>query len=88
MTEVPPYGELSWLLQNLDARVDHVRQTVIEMDDALLFVTAAGEGTCLAVLADGDADAGLVAYEMTVLVKRVGQHLAANSRVPGQQAAR
>jgi hypothetical protein len=40
------------------------------------------------VLADGDADAGLVAYEMTVLVKRVGQHLAANSRVPGQQPAR
>ena len=108
MTEVPPYGELSWLLQNLDARVDHVRQavvlsadgltmgssagldaddadhlsalaagvqslargasrrfrggnvrqTVIEMDDALLFVTAAGQGACLAVLADGDADAG------------------------------
>ena len=69
-------------------RGGNVRQTVIEMDDALLFVTAAGEGTCLAVLADGDADAGLVAYEMTVLVKRVGQHLAANSRVPGQQAAR
>ena len=58
------------------------------MDDALLFVTAAGQGACLAVLADGDADAGLVAYEMTVLVKRVGQHLAANSRVPGQQPAR
>jgi len=37
---------------------------------------------------DGDADAGLVAYEMTVLVKRVGQHLAANSRVPGQQPTR
>jgi predicted regulator of Ras-like GTPase activity (Roadblock/LC7/MglB family) len=61
-----------------------VRQTVIEMDDALLFITAAGPGACLAVLADGDADAGLVAYEMTVLVKRVGQHLAANPRFPGQ----
>ena len=62
-----------------------VRQTVIEMDDALLFITAAGQGTCLAVLADGDADAGLIAYEMTVLVKRVGQHLAANPRFPGQR---
>jgi predicted regulator of Ras-like GTPase activity (Roadblock/LC7/MglB family) len=64
-----------------------VRQTVIEMDDALLFITAAGYGACLAVLADGDADAGLIAYEMTVLVKRVGQHLAANPRFPGQQPA-
>jgi predicted regulator of Ras-like GTPase activity (Roadblock/LC7/MglB family) len=64
-----------------------VRQTVIEMDDALLFITAAGQGACLAVLADGDADAGLIAYEMTVLVKRVGQHLAANPRFPGQLPA-
>jgi predicted regulator of Ras-like GTPase activity (Roadblock/LC7/MglB family) len=55
------------------------------MDDALLFITAAGQGTSLAVLADGDADAGLVAYEMAVLVKRVGQHLAANPRFPGQR---
>jgi uncharacterized membrane protein YjjP (DUF1212 family) len=57
------------------------------MDDALLFVTAAGEGACLAVLAGGDVDAGLVAYEMTVLVKRVGQYLAVNPRFPGQQTA-
>src|ERR1700729_3956831 len=63
-----------------------VRQTVIEMDDALLFGTAAGHGARLARLAGGHADAGLVAYEMTVLVKRVGQRLAANSRVPGQTA--
>src|ERR1700727_400921 len=61
-----------------------IRQTVIEMDDALLFITAAGQGACLAVLADGDADAGLIAYEMTVLVERGGQHLAANPRVPGR----
>ncbi|TDD93592.1 roadblock/LC7 domain-containing protein [Actinomadura rubrisoli] len=57
-----------------------VRQTIIEMDALLLFVTAAGDGTCLAVLAEADADAGLVAYEMAVLVKRVGQHLQANPR--------
>jgi predicted regulator of Ras-like GTPase activity (Roadblock/LC7/MglB family) len=64
----------------------YVRQTIIEMDSALLFITAAGQGACLAVLADADADAdaGLIAYEMTVLVKRVGQHLAANPRFPGQ----
>jgi predicted regulator of Ras-like GTPase activity (Roadblock/LC7/MglB family) len=65
-------------------RGGNVRQTLIEMDDALLFITAAGSGACLAVLADGDADGGLIAYEMTVLVKRVGEHLAANPRFPGQ----
>jgi predicted regulator of Ras-like GTPase activity (Roadblock/LC7/MglB family) len=64
-----------------------VRQTIIEMDAALLFITAAGEGTCLAVLAEADADAGLVAYEMAVLVKRVGQHLVADPRFPARNAA-
>ncbi|MFC8130291.1 roadblock/LC7 domain-containing protein [Streptomyces sp. NPDC057302] len=52
-----------------------VRQTVVELDDAFLFVTAAGDGSCLAVLSDADSDVGLVAYEMTLLVKRVGVHL-------------
>ncbi|MGV9884824.1 roadblock/LC7 domain-containing protein [Streptomyces sp. NPDC003006] len=52
-----------------------VRQTVVELDDAFLFVTAAGDGSCLAVLAEADSDVGLVAYEMTLLVKRVGVHL-------------
>lgn len=56
------------------------RQTIVEMDSAFLFVTAAGEGSCLAVLSSADADVGLVAYEMAVLVKRVGQHLAVNPR--------
>ena len=51
-----------------------VRQIVIEMDSAFMFVMAAGEGTCLAVLAGADADLGLIAYEMARLVRRVGQH--------------
>jgi predicted regulator of Ras-like GTPase activity (Roadblock/LC7/MglB family) len=55
--------------------VGSVRQTVVELDEAFLFVTAAGDGSCLAVLADADADMGQVAYEMTLLVKRVGTHL-------------
>jgi uncharacterized protein len=62
-----------------------VRQTIIEMDSAFLFVTAAGQGTCLAVLTDADADAGLVAYEMAMLVKRVGPHLATRPRTPDQE---
>ncbi len=52
-----------------------VRQVVIEMETAFLFVTAAGKGACLAVLAAQDADVGLIAYEMAMLVTRVGQYL-------------
>jgi predicted regulator of Ras-like GTPase activity (Roadblock/LC7/MglB family) len=62
-----------------------VRQTVVELDDAFLFVTAAGDGSCLAVLADADSDVGQVAYEMTLMVKRVGAHLSTAPRtgLPG-----
>jgi predicted regulator of Ras-like GTPase activity (Roadblock/LC7/MglB family) len=56
------------------------RQTIVEMESAFLFVTSAGEGSCLAVLTAAVADAGLVAYEMAVLVKRVGKHLAVAPR--------
>ncbi|MEU3253929.1 roadblock/LC7 domain-containing protein [Streptomyces sp. NPDC006997] len=57
-----------------------VRQTVVELEDAFLFVTAAGDGSCLAVLSDADSDVGQIAYEMTLLVKRVGAHLNAAPR--------
>ena len=50
------------------------------MEQAFLFVTAAGEGSCLAVLAGAGVDAGLVAYEMAVLVQRVGEHLGVSPR--------
>jgi len=61
-----------------------VSQTIIEMEAALLFITPAGRGTCLALLSDSNADAGQIAYEMAVLVKRVGQHMIANPRFPVQ----
>jgi predicted regulator of Ras-like GTPase activity (Roadblock/LC7/MglB family) len=57
-----------------------IRQTVVEMDSAFLFVTAAGHGACLAVLGTADADVGLVAYEMAMLVTRAGEYLAARAR--------
>jgi predicted regulator of Ras-like GTPase activity (Roadblock/LC7/MglB family) len=57
-----------------------VRQTVVEMESAFLFVTAAGHGACLAVLASSDADLGLIAYEMAMLVTRVGQNMSAPER--------
>ncbi|MFU8873461.1 roadblock/LC7 domain-containing protein [Micromonospora sp. SL4-19] len=57
-----------------------VRQTVVEMEYAYLFVTAAGQGACLAVVSDADADIGLVAYEMAMLVIRVGENLSIPTR--------
>jgi predicted regulator of Ras-like GTPase activity (Roadblock/LC7/MglB family) len=52
-----------------------VRQTIVEMESAFLFVTAAGNGACLAVLGSAEADVGLIAYEMAMLITRVGRYL-------------
>ena len=57
-----------------------VRQTIIEMESGFLLVAAAGAATCLAVLAEQDADLGLVAYEMAILVRRSGEHIRVNTR--------
>lgn len=65
-----------------------VQQTIIEMDAALLFITPAGRGTCLALLAEATADAGQIAYQMSVLVKRVGQHMVADPRFSVSGGAR
>src|SRR6185503_10955501 len=58
-----------------------VRQTIVEMEHAYLFVTAAGHGACLVVLGEEDADMGMIAYEMNMLVKRVGTYLSSAPRV-------
>jgi predicted regulator of Ras-like GTPase activity (Roadblock/LC7/MglB family) len=50
------------------------------MTSGFLFVTAAGHGTCLAVLTGAQADVGLVAYEMAVFVQRAGDHMKVNMR--------
>jgi predicted regulator of Ras-like GTPase activity (Roadblock/LC7/MglB family) len=57
-----------------------VRQTIVEMESGFLFVTAAGQGACLAVIAAPDSDLGVIAYEMAMLVTRVGQTLSTPSR--------
>jgi predicted regulator of Ras-like GTPase activity (Roadblock/LC7/MglB family) len=57
-----------------------VRQTIVEMEHAYLFVTAAGRGACLAVLAEESSDVGQIAYEMNLLVKQVGVYLSAAPR--------
>lgn len=137
MTEESTAGQLSWLLDNLAGRVEHVRQavilsrdglvvatsrnmsredgdhlsalaagvqslahgagrrfsggevrqTIIEMESAFLFVMAAGQGTCLAVVASADANVGVMAYEMAMLVRRMGRHLTAGARFPDHQPA-
>jgi predicted regulator of Ras-like GTPase activity (Roadblock/LC7/MglB family) len=137
MTEESTAGQLSWLLDNLAGRVEHVRQavilsrdglvvatsqtmsredgdhlsalaagvqslargagqhfsggevrqTIIEMESAFLFVMAAGQGTCLAVVASADANVGVMAYEMAMLVRRMGRHLTAPPRFPDHEAA-
>lgn len=57
-----------------------VRQTVVEWRNQFLIVTAAGERACLAVLCVQGADIGLIAYEMAMMVARVGQYLTSGAR--------
>ncbi len=52
-----------------------VNQVIVEMDDGYLFVTTISEGSALAVMAGPDCDIGLVGYEMSMLVARIGQVL-------------
>ena len=68
-------------------RAGEVRQTIIEMEFAFLFVIAAGKGTCLAVLTSAEPNVGLVAYEMAMLIRRMGKYLAAEPRFPDQETA-
>jgi predicted regulator of Ras-like GTPase activity (Roadblock/LC7/MglB family) len=57
-----------------------VLQTVVEMEGGLLVVMTISNGSSLAVLAAPDCDMGLVAYEMTLLVERVGRALTPEPR--------
>ncbi len=68
-------------------RGGRVLQTVVEMEHAYLFVTGAGSGACLAVLAGEESDVGLIAYEMNVLVEQVGRFLETSPRNGDQSTA-
>ncbi|MFR9732144.1 roadblock/LC7 domain-containing protein [Saccharopolyspora sp. MS10] len=57
-----------------------IRQTVVEMDHAFLFVTAAENGSCLALLGEEHADVGLIAYEINLFVQRAGSSIEAAPR--------
>ncbi|HYZ36861.1 MAG TPA: roadblock/LC7 domain-containing protein [Pseudonocardiaceae bacterium] len=57
-----------------------VVQTVVELEGGIMLLMSIGDGSSLAVLAAPTCDIGLVGYEMTLLVDRVGQQLAAQPR--------
>ncbi|MEV6258636.1 roadblock/LC7 domain-containing protein [Nocardia sp. NPDC051929] len=57
-----------------------VRQAVIELAEAVIFVTAGGPNACLALMADIAADMGMVAYDMNHTIKRIGRYLSATLR--------
>ncbi|MFC4120415.1 roadblock/LC7 domain-containing protein [Nonomuraea zeae] len=59
-----------------------VHQVIIEMADLWLFITAAGRGTHLAVLASQEVDAELMSVAMHTLIQQVGQKLGTDSRTP------
>lgn len=56
-------------------RFHAVEQLIIEMTGGFMFVAAIGDGSSLGVLADRDCDVGLIGYEMTHLLNRVGSAL-------------
>ncbi|KIZ15085.1 roadblock/LC7 domain-containing protein [Streptomyces natalensis] len=59
---------------------DKVLQVAVELESSFLFVSAAGTGACLAVLAGRDADVGVLSYEMGMLVKSVRPYLSTPAR--------
>ncbi|MFB7666582.1 roadblock/LC7 domain-containing protein [Kitasatospora sp. NPDC056138] len=67
--------------QGFGGRQSSTRQIIIEYGGGYLFVVAAGAGAHLAVVTGEAVDAGLVAYQMQVLVERIGAHLTSPPRV-------
>lgn len=57
-----------------------VRHLLVETEGGLLLGMKVSDGSSLAVLADRDADVGLLGYEMALLVTRMGDALTAQLR--------
>ncbi len=49
-----------------------VRQLILEMDDGFLFVARVSDGSVLAMMCESDCDIGLIGYEMSLLIGRIG----------------
>jgi uncharacterized protein len=52
-----------------------LRQVITEFGQGYLMVSAISGGSCLGVVTSADCDLGVVGYESTVLVQRIGQLL-------------
>ena len=52
-----------------------VNQLIVELAGGFLFVTSISDSSALAVMSDPDCDIGLIGYEMSLLVSRIGQVL-------------
>lgn len=57
-----------------------VRSAMTEFYGGILFIVEAGDGAHLALVADEDADAGLVGHNMSELIEQLGEHLVARPR--------
>lgn len=57
-----------------------VHQVIVELAEIWLFISSAGWGTHLAVVADQEVDAEVMAVAMHTLVLQVGQHLGTAAR--------
>jgi len=66
--------------QGFGGRTSSTRQIIVEYGGGYLFIVAAGAGAHLAVVTGEAVDAGLVAYQMQVLVERIGSHLTSPPR--------
>lgn len=60
-----------------------VQQVIVELAELWLFITAAGRGTHLAVIASQEVDAEVMAVAMHTLVQQVGEKLGTPVRTPG-----
>src|SRR4051794_21091633 len=63
-----------------------VRQSMTEFYGGLLFIVEAGEGAHLAVVADDDADVGVIGHNMNELVEQLSEHLIATPRQSHQDS--
>jgi predicted regulator of Ras-like GTPase activity (Roadblock/LC7/MglB family) len=61
---------------------NRLRQNLIEYDQALVLITAAGQNAMLGVCADPTADAGLIVHRMNDLASRLGNELSSETRRP------
>ncbi|WP_377271956.1 roadblock/LC7 domain-containing protein [Peterkaempfera sp. SMS 1(5)a] len=59
-----------------------VRQSMTEFYGGILFIVEAGAGAHVAVVADDEADPGLIGHNMHELVEQIGEHLSAAPRQP------